>query len=260
MSSGLTYKFDKGKMFWVAGAGLLLLTIMAAATNRSMSRVKEVIVHIQHLQSGNDFIKEADVRTIVKRGLEENLKDMPLNRVDAARVERVLQQDPFIKKAKAYMDANNALNINIIQREPILRVIDENGLNYYLDTAGFRTPPSKYFSSRVIVATGAIPPYSSDFLSKKKYALKDLFILTQRILQDEFLSAMVQQIYVNPAGEFILIPILGDQKIILGNLDRLEDKLSRLRVFYDQASPYEGWNTYETVNLKFEGQIVCRRN
>ena len=260
MSDGSTkYNIDKTKIYWVTGIVIVLFIIMTALGKRNNGRVKEIIVSIQPLQGGSDFIKEADIKTIVKRGFEEDLKDFPVGRVDVARVERVLQQDPFIQKAEAFVDANNALNIKITQKEPLLRVIDENGLNYYLDKTGFQIPPSKYFSARVPVATGAIPPYVVDFLTKKRYALKDLFALTKRIVGDDFLNALVQQIYVNPAGEFTLIPILGDQKILIGSLDHLEDKFSRLRIFYDQALPYEGWNKYETINLKFEGQIVCKR-
>ena len=74
MSSGLTYKFDKGKMFWVAGAGLLLLTIMAAATKRSMSRVKDVIVHIRKAVAGIVFTAASSTANqIAKVGSTENL-------------------------------------------------------------------------------------------------------------------------------------------------------------------------------------------
>jgi len=259
MSSNAKYVIDRAKIFWVVGIVLVLLTIMSAMTKRKVSRVKDIAVQIQHLESGNDFIKEGDIKTIVRRGFEDDLRDLPVGRIDVGRVGRVVSQDPFILHADAFVDANNVLNIKVIQREPMLRIIDENGLNYYLDKTGFRIPPSKYFAARVPVATGTIPPYSVDFLDKKKYVLKDLFLLTQRILKDEFLSAMVQQIYVNAGGEFTLIPILGDQKIILGSIDRLEDKLARLRIFYDEGLPYEGWNKYETINLKFAGQIVCKR-
>ena len=260
MQTALSYKIDRPKLLWLIGAAALLFAILTAATKRKSVRIKELKIDITHLEAGSDFIKEADIKTILKRGFEDDIRDMALNRLDMARVVKVLEKDPFIEKAKTFIDANNALNIQIIQREPVLRVLDENGLNYYLDKTGFRIPPSKYFSARVPVATGAIPPYVTDFLTKKNYVLTDLFKLSQRIMQDEFLNPLVQQIYVNAAGEFTLIPILGDQKIILGNLNGLEDKLARLKVFYDQAIPYEGWNKYETINLKYGNQIVCKRN
>ncbi len=120
-------------------------------------------------------------------------------------------------------------------------------------------PPSKNFAARVIVATGNVSPYTPEFREKRKSTLKDLFNITQTLLTDEFLKSFIQQIHVNNAGEFILVPLVGDQKIELGSARKLEDKLNRLKIFYQQGMPYEGWRKYETINLKYSGQVVCRR-
>jgi cell division protein FtsQ len=66
-------------------------------------------------------------------------------------------------------------------------------------------------------------------------------------------------VHVNNAGEFILVPLIGDQKIILGNARRLENKFDRLKTFYKKAMPYVGWQQYRSINLKFNGQVVCKR-
>jgi cell division protein FtsQ len=254
-----TYRLDKKKLYFTIVMAFVIMLIFAALKWRTTAKPKNYIVNIEHLEDGNDMIKDTDIKTIIRKSFEEDIKDVQIGRIDVARVESKLEEDPFVLKAQVFIDASNNLTVNIKQRQPILRVIDENGFNYYLDSAGYKIPPSKYFSARAIVATGAIPPYVDKFLEKKRYVLTDLFFLTKRIIQDPFLQAEVQQIYVNAEGEFTLIPVLGDQKIILGDLSNLEDKLGRLRVFYDKALPYEGWKKYETINLKFKGQIVCKK-
>jgi cell division protein FtsQ len=55
------------------------------------------------------------------------------------------------------------------------------------------------------------------------------------------------------------VPLIGDQKIILGNARRLENKFDRLKTFYKKAMPYVGWQQYRSINLKFNGQVVCKR-
>ena len=120
-------------------------------------------------------------------------------------------------------------------------------------------PPSKYYSARVIVVTGALTPYVADFLQRPNYGLKSAFELVQRLNADPFFGAMVQQVYVDAGGEYTLIPILGDQKIRLGNLDDLDDKLQRLKDFYAEAMPYEGWKKYASISVKYRGQIVCKK-
>jgi cell division protein FtsQ len=174
-------------------------------------------------------------------------------------MERVLEEDPFVEDAETYVDQRNVLHIRIRQRAPVLRVLDNNGGNYYLDKNGAKMPPSKNFTARVLVGTGNIAPYTPEFRQKKRNTLKDLFTLTNAIQKDEFLSAFVQQIHVGNTGEFILVPLIGDQRIVLGSVRRLDDKIRRLKIFYREAMPYTGWRQYETINLKYNGQVVCRK-
>ena len=79
------------------------------------------------------------------------------------------------------------------------------------------------------------------------------------MLADPFYSALVEQIYLSNVGEYILIPKVGQQKIILGPYEEIEDKLERLKIFYKQGIPYEGWQKYKSINLKFKDQVVCKK-
>ena len=164
-----------------------------------------------------------------------------------------------ILEADVYIDAGNRVNIDVSQREPILRIIDNNQLNYYLDSEGNKMPLSNHFSARVLVATGHIPPFIPDFKKREKHVLKDLFHLTQVIQEDEFMNALVEQIYVSNKGMYTIVPKIGDQKIILGSANGLDEKIERLKVFYKEALPYEGWQKYKTIDLRYEGQVVCKK-
>lgn len=239
----------------------LAIAIMAltAVQWKKHSDVGELVVNIEHLKEGYDLIKDADVKKAVLNGLGFNLRGLPVEALDVERIERVLEEEPFVKTANVYVDANNQIQVNIIQREPLVRVIDINGSNYYLDAEGVRMPPSKHYTARVVVATGNIPPYSPDFMERKKYLLKDLFLVVQTLMEHELMKTMTEQIFVNNAGDFILIPKIGDQKIMLGGADNLEDKLRRLEIFYKEGIPYEGWNKYSLISVKYRGQIVCKK-
>ncbi len=111
----------------------------------------------------------------------------------------------------------------------------------------------------MLVATGNISPYTPEFQKKKKNTLKDLFTLTQTLQSDVFFASFIQQIHVNNAGEYTLVPLVGDQNIVLGSARKIEDKLNRLKIFYKEGMPYVGWREYESISLKFNGQVVCRK-
>ena len=68
------------------------------------------------------------------------------------------------------------------------------------------------------------------------------------------------QLYVNEYHDIELVPRVGDQRIILGNADSLERKFEKLLLFYRKIVPKTGINAYESVNLKFAGQIICERS
>jgi cell division protein FtsQ len=261
MTEQKTFRPDKQKIFWTAAALITLIIAFLGSWWRKSNPVKDIIVSIAHLPDGNDLIKEKDVKNLVERAFDFRITAPTANmqQVDVQRVEKVLEQDPFIQNAEAFFDISNQLNVRVQQRIPILRILDENGANYYLDEAGVKIPASKYFSVRVPVATGAIPPHIPDFQKRQKYLLKDLFFLTQRLSKDNFFASNIQQIHVGTGGDFILIPLVGDHKIVLGNLDDLEDKLSRVKIFYQEAIPYEGWKKYGIINVKYKGQVVCKK-
>lgn len=260
MAEQIKYRVSRRKVGSVALGFLMVVLILVFVLRKKSSAVKEILVDITHLSDGeSDFIKEKDIQLIIKRAFEADLSQSKVGAVDVKRVEAVLETDPFVENAEAYIDASSNLNIKITQREPILRVIDNNGLNYYLDKNGIRMPLSKYFSARVPIVTGAVPPHVNDFLLRKKYGLKDVFLLVQRLNADLFFAPMIQQIVMDASGEFTLIPILGDQKIRIGTLDDLDEKLERLKTFYKEAMPYEGWKTYRSISVKYKNQIVCKK-
>ena len=260
VSENKTVRLNRRKILAVGGLAVVALLVMFALLRKKSSQVKDILVDIKHLSDGqNDLIKDKDIKEIIKRSFDANLNESKVGQIDVKRVENVLEQDPFIENAEVFIDVANNLDVKITQREPISRIIDNNGLNYYLDKNGIRMPPSKYFSARVLVITGAVTPHVADFLARKKYGLKDVFNLVLRLKDDPFYGTFIQQIQVDAGGEFTLVPVLGDQKIRIGSIDDLEDKLQRIRVFYDEAMPYEGWRKYASISVKFKGQIVCKK-
>jgi len=246
-------------MAWLAGAFLTIVLIAAAVERKKEMTVAATVVEVAPLEGGSYLIDSADIIKIINRSFGMSLDEQAAGLIDEDRVERVLEEDPFVKNAEVVLTANSKLKIFVEQREPILRVVDNMGVQYYLDNEGFRFPLSKHFAARTLVATGNITPHTPEFLKKKRHKMKDLFELTQFLLADELWRAMFEQVYVNAKGEYVLIPNVGDQVILLGECENIEDKFRRLKVFYKEGMSYEGWQKYKSIDLRFKGQVVCER-
>ncbi len=247
------------RMIWVLFLLITGLILLSAVSRKMNSFPNTTAVEIVPLKSGEKLLSDRDVRQNLLLAFGNTLEGTELADLEIERMERVLEEDPFVEDAEAYVGQSNTLHVRIEQREPVLRVLDNSGGNYYLDMTGAKVPCSSLYTARVLVATGNIAPYSVDFQKRKKNSLKELFNLTKVLLEDRELSAFIQQVHINNAGDFVLVPMVGDQKIVLGSARNLEDKLKRLKIFYTEGMPYSGWRTYKTINLKFAGQVVCGR-
>lgn len=236
---------------------ILLMAVMIAAVEKKESRVvRQVVIGIEALEEDRYLIDSADVARIIERTFGYGLENLPLARVEIERLERVLRSEPFVRDAEVFLDAEVNVHIELTQREPVLRIIDRNGLQYYLDKEGHRLPLSGHYTPRILVATGNIPPHVPDFLEKDNYALKDLFFLAEKILEDPFLKPMTEQIYINNSLEYTLIPKFGRQKILLGKAANMDEKLDNLKLYYEKALPVSGWKKYRAIDLRYKGQIV----
>jgi cell division protein FtsQ len=247
------------RLLWVMFLFIIMMLLFAAIGRKKNSFAEGVEVEVEALDSGDKLISERDVRQALLRSFGNTLEGTELAGLEMERMERVLEEDPFVLDAETYIDQNNVFHVKIEQREPVLRVLDNNGGNYYLDKNGVKMPPSKNFAARVLVATGNVAPYTVDFKKKKRTTLKDLFTLTETLLADDFFASFIQQIHISNNGDFVLVPLIGNQKIVLGSARRMEDKLRRLKIFYQQGMPYTGWRVYKSINLKYNGQVVCRK-
>ncbi|MEM6321373.1 MAG: hypothetical protein AAF960_27190 [Bacteroidota bacterium] len=244
------------RLGWLALLLLVGVLLVKMVERKSTAKMVEVSIDITHLPSGNDLITRGDVFEILDRSFGMSMEGLPQNEVNIERIERVLKENPFVLDAEAFIGANNAIQIDIQQRVPVVRIIDKLELSYYFDSEGNRLPTSKHFTARVLTATGNIPPYTPEFLERPKHALNRLFHLSKKILADDLFRPMVEQIYVNNKREYILVPKLGNQKILLGTYNRMDEKLENLKIFYQKAVANVGWRKYKTIDLRYKGQVV----
>lgn len=145
---------------WVAFLVLVAVILYSAIGKKKNSFADGVEVVVIPLESGDKLISERDVRQALLRSFGNTLEGTELALLEVERMERVLEEDPFVLDAEAYVDQHNVLHMTITQREPLVRVLDNNGGNYYLDRNGAKMPASKNFASRVLVATGNISAYT----------------------------------------------------------------------------------------------------
>ncbi|MGY3053670.1 cell division protein FtsQ [Pedobacter sp. UYEF25] len=235
----------------LAGLVVLLSFINVKKQSVKCSNVKILI------PGADNFIERDEIDAILKQS-EGMLVGRNLELINIHKIEKRLQANPYIAFAKVFVDMDGTLHIEVNQRQPILRVINDVGQDFYIDNKGLKMPISSNFTADVLVATGNIREvFGSRVDTLRTQLAKDLYETAMYIQKDSLWNAQMEQVYVDEKGDIELVPRVGNQRIILGNADSLSKKMSNLLLFYKKAMPQVGWDTYKTINIKYTNQIVC---
>ncbi len=72
-------------------------------------------------------------------------------------------------------------------------------------------------------------------------------------------AEIISQITVRPDWDLVMVPRKGKELFIFGQPDNLEEKFTKMEKYYTTILPEKGEGFYSTVNLKYNGQIICRK-
>jgi len=256
-------KFEATRLYKIGAAGMsvaviiLIMTLWYLSVDRkASSHVNTIEIEISD-QSANTLINKAELkrRILEISGLGKN--GLRVEKINLKKIEQRLKEDQRIKEVNVYLDNQNRLRVLIEPRSPVIKITDLHQNQYYLDETGAQIPVYRGVSSRVMVATGKISAYDSSFIRKDTSStLRKTFELALEIRKDEFLLALVEQIHVEENGDLVIVPKIGREKLIFGDLSQVNEKLENLKIFYRDGLPRVGWNQFATLNLKFTNQVI----
>jgi cell division protein FtsQ len=196
------------------------------------------------------FITRQEIADMLqKRGIYPVGKEM--ERIRTKTLEKELDKHPLIEKTECYKTPSGKIRIEITQRVPVLRIMSDNGENYYVDNKGTIMPPEAKCIAHLAIVTGNV---------EKSFAMRNLHKFGVFLQQNKFWNAQIEQINVLPGKEIELVPRVGNHIVYLGKIDDFEEKLSRLKIFYEKALNQVGWNKYSRINMEFSNQIICTKD
>lgn len=169
--------------------------------------------------------------------------------INLRQLEEHLETKELIEKAECYATQDNIVHIDVKQRQPVMRVMDNEGGDYYVDDHGKAITPREY-SCNLLVATGCI---------SQGYANRVLAPIGTLILADDFWRSQIEQLNVLPDSTIEMIPRVGGHVVYLGQPVNIDNKLQRLRKFYKYGLSQVGWNKYSRISLELDNQIICKK-
>lgn len=208
----------------------------------------------------NDFLNEKIIlTTLFNKGFK--LEDQFISDINILQIEEIITQLPEVETAEVFKSIDGTIRIEITERNPVLRIFNNRNQSFYVDHNGEIMPLSKHFVAHTHIATGNINEAYKTNKQKlnNNSMISQLYKVADFVQKDEFLNSQIVQIDVNKNQDIILIPRVGEQKIVFGNGEDIEDKFTRLKLFYKKGIKPHELNKYTTLNLKYKQQIICSK-
>lgn len=206
-------------------------------------------IKVLQREGSRNFVTGGEVRRLLDEwGLDD--VNRPVSTINLQEIEDRLNGIVNIEHASVERLANRKVRVNVTPMIPVARVFDRNS-SYYINQSGKRLTANHRFRLDVPVITG-------DFDSS--HDAVSLIPLVERLSADPDWNAIVAQISVEPkTHDVILVPMIRGHVVNLGDTADIDDKLERVMLMYHKVLPLKGWNYYDTISVKWGGQVVATR-
>lgn len=205
------------------------------------------------------FVSEGDVVSWL--GEWGTFVGAPLDSLNLLEMENLLDSKGIIRKSQVWLEDDGFIHAEVTQREPVIR-FQRGNLGFYADRSGFLFPLQNRFTARVPIVDGVLPiRYEAGFKGYPEEAADKTWILQVLALTDYMNSRawmdLIGQITVDRRGNLVLLPREGREKFLFGAPTGAEAKFGRIRTYYNTILPSHG-EGYTTVDVRYDGQIICR--
>ena len=181
--------------------------------------------------------------------LARNFASTPVGRINTDSLETKLNRVNNFEHVECYFNTKGELCLDVTPMVPVARIFTSND-SYYINREGKRIDARpEYFVN--------VPVVSGNFSSK--LPPKNVLPVIEHISSDAQLNSLVSMVLYKSPTNIYLVPRIRGHIINLGDTTLLEDKFANLKLFYRKVMPVKGWNFYDTITLKYKGQIVATR-
>lgn len=241
----------------------IILAIVAGTNSRKVILCKEVKIEIVDSLE-NSFVTKSDVKIFLDKEYGKYV-GIPIDSLNLTKIEKIVDERSAVLKSQAYVTKDGLLNIKVTQRKPVVRFQKKDG-GFYADAAGYIFPLQRAYASHVQIIDGNIPlaansGYKGSIENKEEQEwFKSVMNVVNYIESNKKWRGKVVQIHIDTNQDLLIIPREGNEIFRFGKPVEIQDKFARMEKYYTHIIPAKGQNTYKEIDLKYKGQIVCRKN
>ncbi|MDE6018860.1 MAG: hypothetical protein K2G85_08635 [Muribaculaceae bacterium] len=196
--------------------------------------------------------------SIVRQGVnsqlakyKKKLVGQQLEKIDLQNLENYLRNFSNFESVECSFNPDSRLRITVAPIKAEVRVFSDNETSYYINRYGKRIPADAEFFIDVPIL---IAPRKYDQL------IPSVLNVIRYANNDPDLGPLIGLYKIDGPNDIIIIPRLQGHVINFGDTTRISEKKAAILTAYRQILPAKGWNTYDTISVKFKDQIVATRS
>ena len=195
------------------------------------------------------FVSVPDV--VIETGVDPDTLTACLRRnFDLRALEERLNASDKLQSANVTLHSNVRVHVDVTPMVPVARVFEPGKPSYYINATGKRISAELRYHIDVPVLVGRFDSV---------HPARRLLPLLDYIASHPKAGAMVATVTQEADGNIIIVPNIVGHVVNFGDTSRVSEKFALLREFYRKVAPVKGWNTYDTIAVKWRGQVVATR-
>ncbi len=199
--------------------------------------------------SGNTaFVSETEV-SMECNGLLEQIRSFKHSEMRVGDIEELLRNCDKIETANVSLLNNGIVRVDVTPMAPVARVFNGSS-SYYINSQGKKISADPRYHIDVPVVVG-------DF--NEQYPPQRLLPMLHYIASEPSLNALVSTLRQDAKGNIFIIPTIRGHVVNFGDTTRVAQKFEHLCAFYRKIMPVRGWETYDTIAVKWKDRIVATR-
>ena len=225
---------------------LILITFVLSFTSKRNALRKVTDVKVSFSNEDNLFLTYQTVdNLLIQNGA--HVVNQSKSLINLQELEKTVKAHPMVSFSEISIGVLGDLQVDIKQRKPVARMFKAQE-TVYLDTQGLEMPLSNNYSARVPVIDN----------TKGFIKTEEIFPLVKKLYEDEFFAKAVVLIKKDEEGYWLKTRV-NQQNILLGDLEHINKKLKKLKVFYNYMEKDSISNTFKKIDLQYNSQIVCSK-
>lgn len=210
-----------------------------------------VEVVVKPTEGAVGFVTRSEI-TAELDSFPSHARGMQLAAIDTQALRRSLLAMDKLEDASVVRYTDGKIRISVTPIVPVARVFDGDE-SYYINRSGKRVKAGARFRKSVPLIHGHFEPSDTTFTPLSLLPLIDY------IASDSVWRNYITMIEVKSPTDIILVPAIREHVINLGDLSRVPLKMERLKRFYSEVLVSQGWEKYDTLSLKWRGQLVASK-